>query len=42
MKMTPEQRKEFINKRRRFGFGRPFDWERFDMNEHSEQDKEHE
>jgi hypothetical protein len=24
MQMTPEQRKEFVNKRRQFGFGRPF------------------
>lgn len=32
MKMTPEQRKEFIDKRRRFGFGRPFDKD-FDTSE---------
>ena len=25
MKMTPEQRKEFINKRKKFGFGKPFE-----------------
>lgn len=37
MKMTPEQRKEFIDKRRKFGFGRPFGMERFDMEEHEEQ-----
>ena len=31
MKMTPEQRKEFIDKRRNFGFGHPFGMEHFDM-----------
>lgn len=31
MNMTPEQRKEFINKRRNFGFGHPFGAEHFDM-----------
>jgi len=35
-KMTPEQRKEFINKRRKFGFGDPCRMERFDMEEHEE------
>ncbi len=29
--MTPEERKQFIEKRRRFGFGRPFGDDRFDM-----------
>jgi hypothetical protein len=42
MKMTPEQRREFINKRRRFGFGHPFNWKHFDMEEHPEQSKENE
>ncbi|MDR3058060.1 MAG: hypothetical protein ACK5KL_21400 [Dysgonomonas sp.] len=35
-KMTPEQRKEFIESRRRFGFGGPFGRERFDMKEFEE------
>lgn len=42
MKMTPEQREEFINKRRRFGFGRPFNREHFGMDEQQEQNKENE
>lgn len=33
MKMTPEQREEFINKRRKFGFGRPFDRDFFEKEE---------
>ena len=37
-KMTPEQRKEFINKRRRFGFGHPCRMKPFDMEQHEEQD----
>ncbi len=36
MKMTPEQRKEFINKRRQSGFRYPFGMEGFDMKEHEE------
>jgi len=39
MEMTPEQRQEFIDKRRHFGFGKPFDRYRFDMDEHKETDK---
>ena len=35
-KMTPEQRKEFIDKRRHFGFGNPFDRDHSDMFEHEE------
>lgn len=42
MKMTPEQREEFINKRRQFGFGRPFNREHFGMDEQQEQNKENE
>jgi len=34
MKMTPEQRKEFIRKRRKFGFGHPFGMAHFDLEEH--------
>ena len=34
MKMSPEQRKEFIEKRRRFGFGRPHP---FEMGEYDEE-----
>ncbi len=37
MKMTPEQRKEFINKRRKFGFGHSCGMERFDTEKHEEQ-----
>ena len=42
MKMTPEQRKEFINRRRRFGFGQPFGRERFDVEGYDEQENENE
>nr|WP_239060686.1 hypothetical protein [Bacteroides sp. 519] len=42
MKMTPEQREEFINKRRRFGFGHPFNREHFGMDKQQEQNKENE
>lgn len=37
MGMTPEQRREFINKRRQFGFGHPFGWDRFDREKQDEQ-----
>lgn len=37
--MTPNQRKEFVEKRRKFGFGESFGRDRFDMEEHG---KEHE
>ena len=40
LEMTPEQRQEFIDKRRHFGFGKPFDKYRFDMDEHKETNKE--
>jgi len=36
MNMTPEQRKRFIDRRRHFGFGNPFDRGHFDMGEHEE------
>lgn len=42
MNMTPEQRKEFINKRRKFGFGHPFGAEHFDREgqaQHNDGDK---
>lgn len=41
MKMSPEERKEFINKRRKFGFGHshPFSSGDFDMDEHEEYEK---
>ena len=39
MKMTPEQREKFIDKRKHFGFERPFDKYRFDRNEHEEAGK---
>lgn len=42
MKMTPEQRKEFIRKRRQFGFGHPFGGEHFDMEENEEQGRGYE
>lgn len=42
MKMTPEQREEFINKRRQFGFGHPFNREHFGMDKQQEQNKEDE
>ncbi|MDR1201429.1 MAG: hypothetical protein LBL58_07365 [Tannerellaceae bacterium] len=42
MKMTPEQREEFINKRHRFGFGGPFGRDSFDRTEHEEQARESE
>ncbi|NGF55527.1 hypothetical protein G5B35_22120 [Parapusillimonas sp. SGNA-6] len=38
MKMSPEQRKEFINKRRKFGFGNSCGIDHFDMEKHEEQD----
>ena len=34
--MTPEQRKEFVEKRRKFGFGAPFCKGDFDMSEDKE------
>ncbi|MFT3903276.1 MAG: hypothetical protein QM727_08880 [Niabella sp.] len=37
MKMTPEQRKEFINRRRHFGFGHPLDMEHFDKGAQAQQ-----
>ena len=37
-RMTPEQRTEFIDKRKCFGFGKPFDKYRFEMDEHKEAD----
>lgn len=40
--MTPEQRKEFVNKRRKFGFGHPFGRDSFDMEGNEEQRKEDE
>ena len=42
MKMTPEQREEFINKRRKFRFGGPFGKDFFDMKEHEEGRNENE
>ncbi|MDH6303996.1 ABC-type multidrug transport system fused ATPase/permease subunit [Parabacteroides sp. PF5-5] len=42
MKMTPEQREEFINKRRQFGFGYPFNREHFGMDKQQERNKENE
>lgn len=41
-KMTPEQREEFINRRRKFGFGGPFGREHFDMGEHEKHCREDE
>ena len=38
--MTDEERKEFIEKRRKFGFGRHFGRRPFDMDEYGEQEKE--
>ena len=35
-KMTPEQRKKFIDRRKHFGFRHPFDKDGFDWNEHEE------
>lgn len=40
--MTPEQRKEFIEKRRKFGFGAPFGKDFFEMEKYGEQRKENE
>lgn len=37
MKMTPEQREEFISKRHKFGFGSPFD--RMPHEEHPKEDE---
>ena len=42
MKMTPEQRKEFIEKRRKSGFGDPFGRDHFNMHGHEEHKKEDE
>lgn len=42
MKMSPEQRREFIEKRRKFGFGGPFDRNHFDMEKHEEHGEEDE
>ena len=42
MKMTPEQRKEFVEKRRRFGFRAPWGKDCCDMGDCEEQDKRHE
>ena len=39
LKMTPEQREQFINKRKHFGFGHFFDKENFDWNEHQKAEK---
>jgi len=39
-KMTPEQQKEFINRRRQFGFGHSSGMDRFDKKEHGEQGNE--
>jgi len=43
-KMTPEQRMEFINRRKRFGFGGHghHGWDRFDMEEQENPGKENE
>lgn len=41
MKMTPEKRKEFIEKRRKFGFGGHFRGDHFDMgDEHCKNENE--
>jgi len=40
MKMTPEQRKKFIDRRKHFGFGQAFAKYHFDMHEHEEAVKE--
>lgn len=42
MKMTLEQRKEFIEKRRKFAFGGPFGRGRFGMDEFEEHESENE
>lgn len=42
MKMTPEQRREFIEKRRKFGFGGHFGRGRFEMDEQEDPRKENE
>lgn len=42
MNMTPEQREEFINKRRKFGFGGPFGREHFDVAKQGKQERENE
>ncbi|MDR1056020.1 MAG: hypothetical protein LBL90_09435 [Prevotellaceae bacterium] len=42
MKMSPEQREEFINKRRQFGFGHPFGRNHFYTEKQDEQGKENE
>lgn len=42
MQMTPEQRREFINKRRQSGFGHAFDRHPFNMENHGEQFHKHE
>ena len=38
-KMTPEQRRNFIDKRMRFGFGNPYDRGYYDMDEHEDAEK---
>ncbi len=40
MKMSPEERKEFINRRKQFGFGGPFGRGRFDIDDNGESNKE--
>lgn len=42
MKMTPEQRNEFLEKRRKFGFGDHFSRDHFGMNGFEEQAKNNE
>ena len=39
-KMTPEQRREFVNQRKHFGFGNPFNRDHSDMFEHAESENE--
>lgn len=39
MKMTPEQRKEFIERRKQFGFGGPFGRNPFEIHNDEEQGK---
>lgn len=42
MKMTPEQRKEFINRRKKFGFDAFHGWDQFDMEKHENPTKDNE
>ena len=42
MQMTPEEREEFINRRRQFGFGGPFGRDRFGKKKQEEQVNEDE